>query len=62
MTVKEAIHCMNSYLPEQTMFCKECPYYGTVEEGGNVFLCKSDEAHLLAIKALELMDEKEAQK
>ena len=46
MTNEEAIYCMMSYLPEDTIEkCVNCKYY----ESG----CKSSEAHLMAISALE---------
>ena len=45
MTIKEAIFCMKSYLPEGSYErCPECRYYGK---------CKSSEAHKMAIEALE---------
>ena len=54
MTVQEAIYCMKTYLPDSEASCVDCPYYGTVDNGDNVFTCKSSEAHQMAIKALEM--------
>lgn len=55
MTVQEAIYCMKTYLPDSEASCTDCQYYGAVDDGDNVFTCKSSEAHELAIKALEQM-------
>ena len=53
MTIDEAIYCMTSYLPDERVdHCTNCKYYETD-------LCKSSEAHLLAITALKQMKEKE---
>ena len=55
MTIQEAIYCMKAYLPDHdnVSLCIKCPYYGSVDNGNNVFTCKSDEAHHLAIEALQ---------
>ena len=55
MTEKEAIHCMKSYLPEATVEdCRNCPFYGSMKTyDSQIFLCKSSEAHKMAIDALE---------
>ena len=55
MTEKEAIHCMKSYLPEATdEDCRNCPFYGSMKTyDPQIFLCKSSEAHKMAIDALE---------
>lgn len=46
MTNEKAIHCMKTYLPEDTYeTCMNCKYYSDE--------CKSNEAHYMAIKALE---------
>lgn len=53
MTNKEAIHCMKSYLPnDKVEHCISCPYYGSNKANG-VYYCKSNDAHKLAIQALE---------
>ena len=58
MTIREAIYCMKSYLPDSELeHCTSCPYYGSVSVGDNVFVCRSDEAHRMAIQALEKMME-----
>lgn len=63
MTIDEAIFCMTSYLPDSDDYmCRECPYYGSVPYKG-VFVCRSSEAHKLAIKALkEVKKMKESRK
>ena len=58
MTIDEAIYCMQSYLPEDGYYgCKYCPYYGAKklprEGGGVVRVCRSNEAHKMAIEALK---------
>ena len=47
MTIEEVMYCMKSYLPEDTheTYIK-CKYYGS---------CKSNEAHHMAINALEII-------
>ena len=58
MTVDEAIYCMESYLPNIELgHCLGCPYYGSVYLGDNSRICKSSEAHKLAIVALKKMEE-----
>ena len=58
MTVDEAIYCMKSYLPDNDLEnCLTCPYYGSVRIEDNVSVCRSSEAHELAIKALIKMKE-----
>ena len=53
MTIDEAIYCMKSYLPDYNEeHCLKCKYYGSKKKG-DVFVCNSSEAHLMAIKALE---------
>jgi hypothetical protein len=53
MTIKEAIFCMESYLPEGSYEgCPKCPYYGVHKDG----TCCSSEAHKLAIEALKLLE------
>ena len=59
MTFDEAIFCMKQYLPDSdSLECMKCPYYHTVpiEDTENGFTCKADEAHKMAIKALEQGD------
>lgn len=62
MTEKEAIHCMKSYLPEATVEdCRNCPFYGSMKTyDSQIFLCKSSEAHKMAIDALEKQIPKKA--
>lgn len=64
MTIDEAIYCIKSYLPDNTIeHCLDCPYYGTVhDEDDQTAYCKSSEAHKLAITALEEMKERETAK
>ena len=58
MTIEEAIYCMKSYLPgNEVEDCVSCPYYGSVNDGDNCYVCRSDEAHRMAIRALEKMTE-----
>lgn len=58
MTIEEAIYCMKSYLPgNEVEDCVSCPYYGSVNDGDNCYVCRSSEAHLLAIEALKKMRE-----
>ena len=63
MSVDEAIYCMTSYLPDNSVEkCVNCPYYGIKEQhfGDQCFyVCRSDEAHELAIKALQKLKEME---
>lgn len=52
------IHCMKSDPPgDGTETCLGCPYYGPIGTGYDVFACRSDEAHRMAIRALEKMME-----
>lgn len=51
MTNKEAIYCMRSYLGETD--CVKCPYYASIPIDEQTSVCRSNEAHTLAIKALE---------
>ena len=56
MTIQEAIYCMESYLPETESpdHCLDCPYYGSQgNPNEQVYVCKSSEAHRIAIKALQ---------
>ena len=54
MTNEEAIYCMKSYLPDNTVeHCTNCPYYGAVQISSQASVCKSSEAHRMAIDALE---------
>lgn len=55
MSIDEAVYCMKSYLPDEDVLRYECKYYGSKQLKDNVFTCRSDEAHKLAIKALERM-------
>ena len=56
MTIEEAIYCMKSYLPgNEVKDCVSCPYYGSVDDGDNCYVCRSSEAHRMAIRALEKM-------
>ena len=58
MTIEEAIYCMKSYLPgNEVEDCVSCPYYGSVNDGDNCYVCRSYEAHRMAIRALEKMTE-----
>ena len=58
MTIEEAIYCMKSYLHDNEVEdCVSCPYYGSVNDGDNCYVCRSDEAHRMAIRALEKMME-----
>ena len=52
MTTKEAIYCMESYLPEAEDHCLGCPYYGKHLTESGVFRCRSSDAHRMAIDAL----------
>lgn len=52
MTIPEAIYCMESYLPESKDSCIRCKYYGSKKEG-SIYVCKSSEAHKIAIEALK---------
>ena len=56
MTIQEAIYCMQSYLPETEApdHCLECPYYGSKGDSNEqTYICKSSEAHRIAIEALK---------
>ena len=54
MTNEEAIYCMMSYLPDDRIeHCINCPYYGCNKIDEQISICKSSEAHKMAIKALE---------
>ena len=54
MTIDEVIYCMKSYLPDNNVeHCTSCPYYGSVKVDKQVSVCKSDEAHRIAIEALK---------
>lgn len=55
MSIDDAVYCMKSYLPDEDVLCYGCKYYGSKQLKDNVFTCRSDEAHKLAIKALERM-------
>ena len=59
MTIDEAIYCMKAYLPEERLErCINCPYYKSYpicEVDDDTELCKSSEAHKMAIEALERM-------
>ena len=55
ITIDETIYCMKSYLPDSDVLCYGCEYYASKQLKDNVFTCRSDEAHKLAIKALERM-------
>lgn len=56
MTIDDAIYCMKSYLPDIDIeHCLDCPYYGTVHYDDQTAVCRSSEAHRLAIAALEKM-------
>ena len=66
MSVDEAIYCMTSYLPDNSVeHCTNCPYYKIKEQhfGDQCFyVCRSSEAHKLAIKALKKLKEMEENK
>lgn len=53
MTIDEVIYCMKSYLPDSRLSCIECPYYGSFQIDSQTFICRSSEAHKMAIEALE---------
>lgn len=54
MTKEEAIYCMMSYLPDNSVeHCTSCPYYGANQMDANSYSCKSNEAHMMAIEALK---------
>ena len=56
MEIKEAIYCMESYLPESSEHCKKCRYYGiNIGEEGERY-CMSSEAHRMAILALKKLE------
>lgn len=56
MTKDEAIYCMKTYIGENGYTdCFKCPYYGKKVDG-QVKLCCSDEAHRMALKALQRDD------
>ena len=55
MTIKEAIFCMESYLPGNELSCVNCPYYGSKQIDNQGFTCCSSEAHKMAIEALKKM-------
>ena len=54
MTIKEAIYCMRSYLPENESHCTKCPYYRSIKKDG-YSTCKSAVAHEMAASALEFL-------
>lgn len=57
MTNKEVIYCMKAYLPGNSIdYCMECPYYNSVKIDEQMSICKSSEAHELAIKNLEKLE------
>ena len=54
MTGEEAIYCLKSYQPDSPDdMCLKCPYYGSIQVDKNQYICKSNVARDLAIKALE---------
>ena len=55
MSIDDAIYCMRSYLPDEDVLCYGCKYYASKQVKDNVFVCRSDEAHKMAIRALERM-------
>lgn len=61
MTIDEAIHCMQSYLPDvggKYDHCtKGCPYYASkkIADMENGYTCESNKAHELAIYALQCL-------
>jgi len=58
MTIREAIYCMKSYLPDNEVEdCLKCPYYASICIEDGFYTCRSDEAHRMAIQALEKMME-----
>ena len=58
MTLDEAIYCMKSYLPDETVeHCFNCPYYASKQIDEYTFLCESSTAHRMAIDALKRMKE-----
>ena len=58
MTIEEAIYCMKSYLPgNEVEDCVKCPYYASICIEDGFYTCRSDEAHRMAIRALEKMME-----
>lgn len=57
MTIDEAIRCMKAYLPDGGLDeCYGCPYFNSNQVNVLEF-CRNEEAHKLAIKALERMKE-----
>lgn len=55
MSIDDAVYCMKSYLPDSDILCYGCKYYASKQLKDNVFTCRSDEAHRMAIEALERM-------
>ena len=54
MTREEAIYCLESYLPNNKIeHCVNCPYYGSVDVDWQIKICRSSEAHRMAIEALK---------
>lgn len=57
MTKEEAIYCMMSYLPDNEIeHCVNCPYDGAIQINENTYVCRSSEAHKMAIEALKRDD------
>jgi len=54
MTKEEAIYCMKSYINDNHYeHCTNCPYYAKNKVDDNTYVCESETAHKMAIKALE---------
>ena len=52
MTPEEAMYCMGSYLPDTDEFdCRKCRFYAS-QKAGRVYLCRSSNAHKIAIEAI----------
>lgn len=53
MTVEEALYCLKSYMPDaKDDMCKNCKYYGSTIDG-TAYICGSNTARKIAIRALE---------
>ena len=58
MDINDVIHCMYSYLDEDTKeTCRNCRYYSFMTSDGEMSYCKSAEAHKMAVETLEKLKE-----
>ena len=57
MTRHEAANCMMSQaFNDAEDYCRKCPYYMSVKIGEGQYICKADEAFLMAKQSLEAWD------